>query len=82
MTRDIEGDYKRAYIQEYEGYAAAGRSKDAAAIAKILKDHYGHNVQSAPERADEKAPENTAEPAPKKGGRPKLPRDADGNIVR
>jgi hypothetical protein len=80
MTRDIEGDYKRAYIAEYEGYALAGRTDDAAAIAKILKDHYGHDV--APERADEQAPENTAEPAPKKGGRPKLPRDADGKIIR
>jgi len=82
MTRDIEGDYKRAYIAEYEGYALAGRTKDAAVIAQILKDHYGHDVKPAPERADAKAPENTAEPAPKKGGRPKLPRDADGNIVR
>jgi len=85
MTRDIEGDYRRAYIAEFEAYTAAGRTKDAAAIAKLLKNHYGHDVGSTGrERADEAAPERAVEDAPKKrtGGRPKLPRDADGNIVR
>lgn len=83
MTRDIEGDYRRAYIHEYEGYNATGRAKDAAAVAKILKDHYGHDVKHDMERADAEAPEDAAEPGPKKrGGRPKLPRDEHGNIVR
>lgn len=82
MTRDIEGDYRRAYIAEYEAYTAAGRTKDAAAIARLLKDHYGHDVKGSKERADEAAPEQAVEEAPQKRGRPKLPRDADGNIIR
>lgn len=79
--RDIESDYKAAYIAEYEAYRTAGRSKDAAAVARILRDTYGHDI--APERADAKAPEDTAEPSPaKRTGRPKLPRDNDGKIIR
>jgi len=81
MTRNIEEDYKQAYIAEHASYATAGRAKEAAAVAKILKDHYGHDTKPVKERADENAPERAVEEAPQKRGRPKLPRDADGNIV-
>lgn len=75
--RDIEGDYRRAYIAEYESYKRAGRHEEAKHIASILRTQFGHEVeskprreeavrQSAPERADQKAPEDTAEPRPRR----------------
>ncbi|MFE6362971.1 hypothetical protein ACFVP3_23605 [Streptomyces sp. NPDC057806] len=48
--RDIEGDYKAAYLDEYEGYKAAGRDEDAARVADILRDSYGHDVDAVDER--------------------------------
>jgi len=75
MTRDIEGDYRRAYIDEYEAHKRAGNDAAAADVASILREHYGHEVESKPraakktaarERADAKAPENTAEPKPQR----------------
>lgn len=78
--RDIKADYEAAYRHEHAGYVAVGRDKEAAVVAKILKDQFGVDVEkkassakaaakaaSAPERADEKAPEDTAEkkPAPR-----------------
>lgn len=80
MTRDIEGDYKRAYIAEYEAHQRNGNDVAAADIAAILREHYGHEVDSKAgkpvakkaaakptrERADAKAPEDTAEPKPKR----------------
>lgn len=66
--RDIEADYKAAYIAEYESYKNAGLNEAAENIAGILRSDYGHDVEgkskrqtakraSAPERADQKAPE-------------------------
>lgn len=74
--RDIKGDYKAAYIDEYEAHKRAGNGVRAADVASILREHYGHEVETprpvkkaaakkAPERADSKAAENTAEPKPR-----------------
>lgn len=65
--RNIRADYKAAYIAEYEAYKTAGRDKDAAVVAGILRDNYGHEVDPAPEPEQERAdagpaPENTAQP--------------------
>lgn len=66
--RDIEGDYKRAYLEEYESYRRAGRPEDAERIAGILRDHYDHEVdddkaKAEPERADAEKPPENATPA-------------------
>lgn len=73
MTRDIEGDYRRAYIEEYEAHKRAGNDAAAADVASILREHYAHEVEkpravkkATRERADVKAPENTAEPKPQR----------------
>lgn len=67
--RDIEADYRNAYIDEYEGYKAAGRDNDAQRVAAILNDRYGHDVdaQDAPEEpahAPEPGTQETAAAAP------------------
>lgn len=81
--RDIKGDYKRAYLEEYEAYRRAGRPDDAERIAGILRDHYGHDVTggkdakkaaepATPERTDaERPPENATptKPAPRTAAR-------------
>ena len=87
--RDIDADYEAAYRQEYAGYKAAGRDKDAARVAEILRTGYDVEVepqQQAPEPAKEPEtvketaaaaplPENTAEPAAPAGRGP-APRKA------
>lgn len=45
--RNIRADYKAAYIAEYEAYRRAGRDEDADTVAKILRDHYAHDVETA-----------------------------------
>ncbi|WP_435251700.1 hypothetical protein [Streptomyces tendae] len=42
--RDIEADYKAAYLADYEAYARDGRTEDAARVAQILKDRFGYDV--------------------------------------
>lgn len=75
--RDIDADYRRSYIAEYEAYVQRGNDTAAAKVAQILRDHYGHEVApdapkapkpaEAPlERADEKAPETVTPAAPKR----------------
>lgn len=90
-VRDVEASYREAHLDEYRSYMAAGRLEDAKYVASVLKSQYGVDVDggekpeepAAPERADvERPPETTAEPKPRRGGRPKLPRDEKGNIVR
>jgi hypothetical protein len=85
----IDERYKNALIEEHASYAGAGRAKDAAEVARVLKAQYGHDVSDtsddpggdkAPEKADaEKAPENTAEPKPRRTGRPKAASDEKPN---
>lgn len=50
--RDITGDYRRAYIAEYEALRAVGRDAQADAVAAILRDHYGYEVAGAAESSD------------------------------
>jgi hypothetical protein len=70
--RDIKGDYKRAYLEEYEGYRRAGYDDAAERVAKILREDYEHEVapkakakpeQDAPERTDAERPPENATPA-------------------
>jgi hypothetical protein len=71
-VRDIQGDYRRAYLDEYEGYRRTGRDEDAEQVASILREQYGHEVapkakakpeQDAPERTDAERPPENATPA-------------------
>lgn len=73
--RDVDADYRTAYIAEYESYKRAGLDEQAENVAQILRDGYGHEVEpkskrqtakraSAPERADQKAPEEAVPPKP------------------
>lgn len=66
--RDIDADYRAAYLEEYEAYKRGGHREAAERIAGILRDDFNHDVDaktkrqtakkaSAPERADQKAPE-------------------------
>lgn len=96
-VRDVMEAYREAHLEEYRSYMAAGRLEDAAYVASVLKSQYGVDVTkpdggetegpkkapAAPERADaERPPEAAVEPKPRRGGRPKLPRDDKGNIIR
>lgn len=67
-NRDMDADYRAALIQEHDAYLRAGRDDDAAHVASVLRDQYGHEVDvkakrqtakkaAASERADQKAPE-------------------------
>lgn len=74
-TRDIDGDYKQALLREYEDYLRSGAKSRARAVARVLRDRYGHDVEPAPKSAstaEEAAPERTdAEPAPDRAVDPK-----------
>ncbi|WAZ20171.1 FkbM family methyltransferase [Streptomyces cinnabarinus] len=79
--RDIEADYRNAYIDEYEAYRTAGRDEEADRVAHILRDQYGHDVDAADvaaepdspvERPEANAPETTAvAPPPEAAVEPK-----------
>lgn len=45
-TRDIDGDYRNAYIAEYEGYVRVGRHEAAENVARLLREQYGHDVDA------------------------------------
>lgn len=72
--RDIEADYKAAYLAEHAALTRAGHTEKADAVAEVLRTQYDHDVdgpkkrttqRKAPERADVPKPvENTAEPKP------------------
>lgn len=71
--RNIDDDYRAAYLEEYEAYKRAGRDEEAEAVASILRDQYNHDPSgkkrtakraAAPERADQKAPEEAVPPKP------------------
>ncbi|MFF9238388.1 hypothetical protein ACF1AY_15845 [Streptomyces sp. NPDC014776] len=64
--RDVEADYKDAYIAEHASYKAAGRDKDAKAVAEILRDRYGYDVNAEPEQQKE-APQEEPQEAPEQG---------------
>lgn len=75
--RDIRADMKAAYLDEYSAAVRSGNAERAAAVAKTLKDQFGHEVESKDDddkprrgrppkaRADEpKMPETAVEPKP------------------
>lgn len=51
MQRNVDADYKAAYIAEYEVLSKAGLSKAAGRIADILNDEFGHDVRPKTKRA-------------------------------
>ncbi|MEW2250396.1 hypothetical protein AB0907_24015 [Streptomyces sp. NPDC006975] len=60
-VRDVEADYKAAYIAEHASYKASGRTKDADAVAEILRDRYGYDVDAPEEPQQEEEQEETPE---------------------
>ena len=82
-NRDEKADYTAAYIEEHTALLRAGRKDDAAAVAKILKDYYGHDLDAkakAEKKAEPEPPVERAVPtdepetpeAPRRGpGRPR-----------
>lgn len=67
-VRDVNADYKAAYIYEYEACKRGGKDDDAATVAEILRTAYGHEVEPAPEPepAVETATAKTEEPRQKR----------------
>jgi hypothetical protein len=63
--RDIEADYKAAYIAEHALYARDGRKDDARIVAKILRDQFGYHVDGK-ETVAAGPLENTAAPKPRR----------------
>jgi hypothetical protein len=55
--RDVDADYKAAYVDEYRSYKQAGRHEDAARVAAILRDRYGVDVDAAEAEAPVQRPE-------------------------
>lgn len=47
--RDTQGAYRAALVEEYESYKRAGRRSEAAHVARVLREQYGHDVEPAPE---------------------------------
>lgn len=68
--RDIESDYRNAYLDEHARCTRAGLTERAEAAAAVLRDHYGVDVTTAtpapaPEQAAaETPPETTAQRKP------------------
>lgn len=58
--RDVDADYKAAYLAEYHSYVRVGRDEDAAAVAEILRTSYDVEVAPAP------VPEPEVNPVEKK----------------
>jgi hypothetical protein len=79
--RDIEADYRAAYIAEYESYRRAGRDADAENVATILREQYGHDVEAEPEQAPaapehaaaDRPPEAAVEPKPARAAAKRTP---------
>lgn len=76
----IDDRYKRALIDEHEAYVRVGRTADAAQVAKVLRDQYGHDVNEKAESeatvtesvtrtaAEPRLPEAAVEPKPEPAG--------------
>ncbi|MFI5783500.1 hypothetical protein [Nocardia sp. NPDC051570] len=74
MSRDIEADYRRAYLEQYQRAHAAGRTGEADRIAAVLRARFGHDpapaaatpapVDDAPRRARGTKTRAAAEPLP------------------
>lgn len=84
--RDIQGDYIKANVAEYEHLKSRGRDEQAAGVAEILRK-LGHEVESprkapAPTKETAVSPESLERaveesPAPKRRGRPARAKDAE-----
>ena len=73
-VRDVEAEYAKAYVAEYESYKTAGLDDRAKAVAAELRK-LGHEVESAPKKERAVSPEPLeraveADAAPKRRGRP------------
>ncbi|KZM68350.1 hypothetical protein [Nocardia terpenica] len=47
MARDIEADYRRAYLEQYQRARTAGRTAEADRIAAVLRARFGHDPAPA-----------------------------------
>lgn len=74
--RDIEAAYRDALVEEYEGYARAGRTKDAEHVAGILKDRYSYDVAGETEGDDGKKAAKESSQVPEKAEAEKPPENA------
>ncbi|SMF86110.1 hypothetical protein [Streptomyces sp. Amel2xC10] len=66
--RDVDEAVRQAMIEEWASYAAAGRTAQAAHVAKVLLADYGHDVNAGKTEREEAveppAPENAVVTAP------------------
>ncbi|MEU3667539.1 hypothetical protein [Streptomyces virginiae] len=87
MTQKEDRKMIAALLREREGYERRGE-KDRVRQVNDQLAHYGYQPEQADEDAgpqgrtstDER--QQTADATPAKRGRPKLPRDAEGNVIR
>jgi hypothetical protein len=76
-----------ALLRERAGYKARGNEDRVRQVDEQLA-HYGHTQEQADEddgpqdRTGTDERQQTADATPAKRGRPKLPRDAEGNVIR
>lgn len=76
-----------ALLRERDAYVRRGQDDRVRQVDEQLA-HYGHEPEQADEDAgpqgrtgtDER--QQTADATPAKRGRPRLPRDAEGNVIR
>lgn len=52
MLRDVKADYLAAHLAEFKSLSAAGLHDAAASVAVVLREYYGHEVETAPEPAE------------------------------
>lgn len=63
MGRDIEGDYKRAYVDEHAALVRAGRAESAERVAGILRDEFGYDIDDGGKRLETAAAQPPLEDA-------------------
>ncbi|WP_069164906.1 hypothetical protein [Nocardia altamirensis] len=72
MSRDVEADYRRAYLEQYQRARRAGRTDEADHLAVLLRTRFGHNVEpDVPPRPDTDTDTDTQDPPPRRGRAPK-----------
>jgi hypothetical protein len=87
MTQKEDRKMVAALLREREGYERRGETDRVRQVDDQLA-HYGYEPETANEndgpqgRTSTDERQQTADATPAKRGRPKLPRDAGGNIVR
>jgi Lsr2 len=63
-TRDIDGDYREARIQAYHAYLRAGRTDRAEAVAAVLRERHGYEVEPTKKEKPVKTDDSDEPPAP------------------